>query len=48
MKTPLLIEMAWPDTDRGQADEDIDLQLDQPVDPILLQQLLKRFQRVVG
>ena len=45
LKTPLLIEMAWPDQVAG---EDIDLRLDQPVDPVLLQRLLKRFQRVVG
>ena len=45
VKTPLLIEMAG----QGQvADRDIDLRLEQPVDPVLLQQLLKRFQRVVS
>jgi len=45
VKTPLLIEMAG----QGQvADRDIDLRLEQPVDPVFLQQLLKRFQRVVS
>jgi CheY-like chemotaxis protein len=48
LKTPLLIEMSWQDACQPQAaDADIDLHLDQPVDPVLLQRLLRRFQRVV-
>jgi len=49
VKTPLLIEMSWQDACQPRAaDADIDLHLDQPVDPVLLQRLLKRFQRVVS
>jgi CheY-like chemotaxis protein len=48
VKTPLLIEMSRQDPCRGGvADADIDLHLDQPVDPAALQRLLKRFQRVI-
>ena len=49
VKTPLLIVLAGQDAEQSQvADEDIDLRLGQPVDPAFLQQLLKRFQRVVS
>ena len=48
-KTPLFIVMAGRDADQGQVvDAGIDLHLAKPVDPVLLQEVLKRFQRLVS